>query len=148
MVEQAMARAWVLSFDWRGLRHLRARCPALGLAWLTRNSLAGQERLWWDGPAPEDFGGSVPRAVAAEGGPIWAPEHVDLDPDQLAEAHALGLSVVPWTVNAPENMRRLLRLGVDGLITDRPDLGRQVLVELGFAAPPGRHPIGWTHPSE
>ena len=32
--------------------------------------------------------------------------------------------VVPWTVNRPEDMRRLIRWGVDGLITDRPDLAR------------------------
>ena len=39
----------------------------------------------------------------------------------------LGLRVVPWTVNRPEDMRRLIRWGVDGLITDRPDLARGVL---------------------
>jgi glycerophosphoryl diester phosphodiesterase len=35
--------------------------------------------------------------------------------------------VVPWTVNAPARMRRLIGHGVDGLITDRPDLARAVL---------------------
>jgi glycerophosphoryl diester phosphodiesterase len=41
----------------------------------------------------------------------------------------LGLKVVTWTVNRPEDMRRLIRWGVDGLITDRPDLARCVLTE-------------------
>ena len=56
----------------------------------------------------------------------------------LAEAHELGLRVVPWTVNRQEDMRRLIRWGVDGLITDRPDLARTVLTEEGFPLPPSR----------
>ena len=40
--------------------------------------------------------------------------------EALAEARALGLKVVPWTVNHPAEMRRLIEMGVDGLITDYP----------------------------
>ncbi len=80
----------------------------------------------------------MPRAVAAEGGPIWAPDHHDLTEEALAEAHALGLRVVPWTVNRPEDMRRLIGWGVDGLITDRPDLARVVLADAGLPLPPPR----------
>ncbi|MCX6551071.1 MAG: glycerophosphodiester phosphodiesterase [Acidobacteria bacterium] len=43
-------------------------------------------------------------------------------PEFIARAHDLGVPVVVWTVNAEEDMRRLLEWGVDGLITDRPDL--------------------------
>ena len=39
----------------------------------------------------------------------------------LAKAKSLSLKVIPWTVNRPEDMKRLLELGVDGLITDYPD---------------------------
>ena len=78
------------------------------------------------------------RAVAAEGGPTWGPDHADLTEEAIAEAHALGLRVVPWTVNRPEDMRRLIRWGVDGLITDRPDLARGVLAGAGRALPPSR----------
>ena len=55
-------------FDWRGPRHLRRTRPDLRLAWLTRAETVAKARLWWDGPTPADFGGSVPRAVAAEAG--------------------------------------------------------------------------------
>ena len=43
-------------------------------------------------------------------------------PEFIARAHDAGVSVVVWTVNQPDDMRRLLAWGVDGLITDRPDL--------------------------
>jgi glycerophosphoryl diester phosphodiesterase len=40
----------------------------------------------------------------------------------FAEAHALGLAVIPWTVNEPAMIARLIDMGVDGIISDRPDL--------------------------
>jgi glycerophosphoryl diester phosphodiesterase len=42
---------------------------------------------------------------------------------------AKGFRVVPWTTNEPEKMRSLIRMGVDGIISDRPDLLQQVLKE-------------------
>lgn len=139
--EGVTPRIAVQSFDWRGLRHLRRRRPDVRIAWLTRTDILPQARGWWDGPDPSDFGGSVPRAVAAEGGPIWGPEHGDLTEDSIAEAHALGLLVIPWTVNRREDMRRLVGWGVDGLISDRPDIARSVLAEAGFPLPPSRRAI-------
>lgn len=45
----------------------------------------------------------------------------------LAEARALGIIVIPWTVNEPAMIATLLDMGVDGIISDRPDL---VQIEL------------------
>jgi glycerophosphoryl diester phosphodiesterase len=131
-------RLIVQSFDWRGPRRLHNTRPEIRLAWLTRAAILPQAHTWWDGPHPDDFGGSVPRAVAAEGGPTWGPDYLDLSEAIIAEAHALGLRVVPWTVNHPHDMHRLLRWGVDGLISDRPDLARRVLSEAGLPLPPPR----------
>jgi glycerophosphoryl diester phosphodiesterase len=122
----ASARSVIQSFDWRVLRHLRTTRPALRLGWLTSRATERFARLWWDGASAADFGGSVPRAVAAEGGRLWVAEDAELNPADLTEAHELGLHVIAWTVNAPARMRELADWGVDGLITDRPDLARTV----------------------
>lgn len=130
------------SFDWRAQRHFRRLRPELPLAWLTEPVTIADARSWWGGPHPSDFGGSVPRAVAAEAGSTpaatWAPEYLSLRQEEVAEARGLGLRVVPWTVNDPDAMERLIGWGVDGLITDRPDLAHAALRRLGIAPPAGR----------
>ena len=120
----AAGRVIVEAFDWRVQRHIRRLRPDIRLAWLTRAETVRDAALWWEG---EMVGGSVAAAVAAEGGPVWAPDHADLTQAGIAEAHALGLLVLPWTVNRPADMRRLIGWGVDGLISDRPDLALDVV---------------------
>ena len=44
-----------------------------------------------------------------------------LDEALVRQARLEGLQVIPWTVNAPADMQRLVGWGVDGLITDEPD---------------------------
>ncbi len=131
----ATERTTVQSFDWRALRFLRAIRPVLALGWLTSRETSRSARLWWDGPSPADFGRSVPRTVAAEGGPIWAAEHHELSRARIQEAHELGLRVLAWTVNEPARICALMDWRIDGVITDRPDLAMAVITERGPTAP-------------
>ena len=53
-----------------------------------------------------------------------------VDGELVRRAQLRGLAVNTWTVNEPQRMRQLMELGVNGLITDRPDLALKILAEL------------------
>jgi glycerophosphoryl diester phosphodiesterase len=67
---------------------------------------------------------------------VWSPNARDLTPAAVAEAHAEGLKVIPWTLNDESQMEALVGSGVDGIITDYPDRLRRVLARRGLALPP------------
>jgi len=136
------SRVTVQSFDWRTLLAVQRLAPGVATSCLTAqqrwmdNILAGAS-----GPSPWLAGlalaghGSIPRLVRAAGCGTWSPYFGELNGALVAEAHALGLKVLPWTVNEPAHVRAMLDLGVDGLITDRPDVARRVMAERGMALP-------------
>lgn len=137
------SRATVQSFDWRTLRLLGALAPEIALVALT-DQQPGEDTIEIGKPGPsawlgeldvDDHGGSVPKLVQALGAKAWSPHARDLTPALVVEAHALGLVVIPWTVNDPRDMERAIAAGVDGLITDYPDRLRALLVSKGIAVP-------------
>jgi len=71
------------------------------------------------------------RALAAQV-PIRQGPITIVDRRFLDTAHAAGLHVHVWTIDDPSEMRRLLDLGVDGIMTDRPAVLREVLSERGL----------------
>jgi glycerophosphoryl diester phosphodiesterase len=77
---------------------------------------------WAGGFDAVNYGGSIRKAIKAAGGDGWFPPAGDITPERLAEAHALGLKVGAWTVNAPGDMKRLFAMGLDAVCTDRPDI--------------------------
>jgi glycerophosphoryl diester phosphodiesterase len=126
-----VARSTVQSFDFRTLVHLEQTAPTLQTACLTHEETLG---IGEPGPSPwtagldvDDFGGSIPRLVQRAGCEIWSPHHGELSDDDLADAHALGLRVIVWTVNEPEDIEAALDLGVDGIISDYPPRVREAL---------------------
>lgn len=135
-------RVMVQSFDWRTLQLVQQRAPNIPTVYLTlqvgREPTVFADRAsdWTAGFNPADHGKSVPRTIKAAGGAIWSPYWRDVTPALIAESHALGLKVVVWTVNQPPDMARLIDMGVDGIISDRPDLLRQAASEKGIALPP------------
>jgi glycerophosphoryl diester phosphodiesterase len=138
----ALARTSIQSFDWRTLLRVQKVAPEAETCYLTVET--GEDQIqagrpgaspWLAGLDVDDYGGSLPRLVKAAGGRCWSPSARDLSKERLAEAHRLGLRVVPWTVNQPEEMAALVDLGVDGLISDRPDVARRVMEEKGLPLP-------------
>jgi len=148
LVEEIQARGMagqvsIQSFDWRSLRAAASIAPDIRRVMLTIESpnfdtlergRAGASP-WLAGLDIDEHGGSAPRLVAAAGGQVWSPFWRNVTADTLAEAKALGLQVVPWTVNEPTEMTRLIALGVDGLITDYPDRLRAALAARNLPLP-------------
>lgn len=106
----AVGRCEVSSFDHVSLRRFKMAAPDVPTGVLFTARLI-------DPVAAADLA----RAQALH--PAW-----DLiGPDLVPAAHAHGLAVVAWNVNAPEGMERLAAMGVDAIITDAPDVARRVL---------------------
>lgn len=124
-----LERVCVGSFSGRRLARLRAAlgpglCTSLG-----PRGVAGLRLASWGAPGAGEL-------VRAEGAdcvqvPIRRGIIPLVDRRFIQTAHRSGLPVHVWTVNEPVEMVRLLDLGVDGLMTDRPILLREVLVARG-----------------
>ena len=125
-------RVSIQSFDWRSLQRVQQRAPQIPTIYLTSGNV--KDPAWTAGLRLADYG-SVPRMVKAAGGAVWAPSAGTLTEALVKEAQALGLQVVPWTVNEPADMDRIVGWGVDGLITDYPDRLRAVLQRRGMPLP-------------
>ena len=96
-------RTTIQSFDFRTLKVVEREAPEIATAYLT-------SRRHPD-PAP----------VAQAGAKIWSPDFTILDEKRMSEARCYNLKVVPWTVNEPADIARVLDFGVEGIITDYPD---------------------------
>ena len=131
------ARVTVQSFDWRTLQLVQKLEPTIPTVYLTVQGSSNdntRDPAWTAGFRLAEHG-SVPRMVKAAGGAAWSPNAGALTEALVAEAHALGLQVIPWTVNDPALMDRLIGWGVDGLITDYPDRLREVMGRRGMPLP-------------
>ncbi len=137
-----MDRTSLQSFDWRTLQIARALAPAVPRVCLTTESATSSNVRPgptgvspWTGFDPAALDGSIPKVAKAAGCTTWSPNHQSLTAERLAQAKAEGLLVVPWTVNEPADIERLVDWGVDGLISDYPDRVRTILEGRGLALP-------------
>jgi glycerophosphoryl diester phosphodiesterase len=120
----ALDRVCIGSFSDRRLDRLRRRfgprlCTSLGPLGVLRLRAAS-------------FGlpVGVPRAACVQI-PTDIARHQLVDRSLVSRAHAAGLAVHVWTIDDVGEMSRLLDLGVDGLMTDRPAALRELLVRRG-----------------
>ena len=150
-IDRLVGRTAIQCFDWGVLRRVGEAEPAL-----SRNLLVSPKYLrpsaaapsaWFDGL---EVGADFVRASAEQGFTAISPVHgspfrsgVDdpayepfTTPALVEEAHAVGLTVIPYVVDDEATMRHFVRTGVDGLITNRPDLLREVLTGEGRGVPP------------
>ena len=132
-------RTSIQSFDWAALRLVRAAEPRLRLNAITNTDYLQLNRPgaspWLAGLDIDDFDGSIPAAVTTLGFDAISPSHTILTPAMVVEAHEAGLRVLPYTVDAADTMRWLIEIGVDGMITNRPDVLRSVLAEMDVPLP-------------
>ena len=132
-------RVQILSFDWRTLQAVQRSHPGVPTVYITAQfdsldtvgARSGRDSPWVAGFTHARHG-SIPRMIRAAGGSHWSSFWRELTPELVREAQSLGLKVLAWTVNEPEAMARLLDMGVDGLVTDRPDLAIGLLRERGI----------------
>lgn len=110
VVEQAdfLSRAIFVGFDWRALMRLHQVQPRAEI-WCTSN---------------HDIAGTAPlfNIIRGLGGRGWFPHFSQLTAEAAALARSYDLRLGAWTVNDPDEMRRLRALGVDAICTDCPDI--------------------------
>ncbi|MGW0336432.1 glycerophosphodiester phosphodiesterase [Streptomyces sp. NPDC003011] len=108
----------------RTVRAQRLAGPRLATSYGSRGVLGLRLRSW-------GLPAAVRRSAVAAQVPRTQSGIQVVDHRFLRTAHALGLQVHVWTVNEPEQMHRLLDLGVDGIMTDHIDTLRTVMEDRG-----------------
>ncbi|HMJ70680.1 MAG TPA: glycerophosphodiester phosphodiesterase family protein [Cyclobacteriaceae bacterium] len=103
-------RIVIQSFDFRVLKYWHEKHPEVRLAALVENLNTIDENLKLLGFTPS----------------IYSPEYHLLSKDEIKQCHSKRMRVIPWTVNETKEMEELKSWGVDGLITDYPDMAKQL----------------------
>jgi len=133
--ENFVNRTKILSFDWRVLWYVQNMNVSIPTVYLSHvGSRLNNIKPGQPGPSPwmagidiDDFNGSIPLAIKAAGGSVWAPYYKYVTPKNLKTAHDLGMKVFVWTPDRRYDMNALIKIGVDGIITNRPDILKALL---------------------
>lgn len=132
-------RVVLQSFDWQTLIEMKKLNPNISTSALWQEqpswgrdseSLRRYEKKkspWLGGLDIKDYQRNPVKAAHAIGADIISPYYTEISKQDVDEAHSLGMKVVPWTVNNEKDMTMLLDMGVDGIISDKPWLLKQVL---------------------
>jgi glycerophosphoryl diester phosphodiesterase len=135
----ALSRVIVGSFHERIIRHVRMSNPGAITSCSKREILRFVASRKLAVPLPARCGGAamlVPEIAAGRsyefiGRGVTGGVRI-ITRRLIRSAHRRGMPVLAWTINRPDNMRRLIEWGVDGIITDRIDLLKGVMTEAGL----------------
>lgn len=93
------------SFDWRLLKEIKVQAPHIRVAQLVMNTKKAKKNIEKLGFTPD----------------IYSPYYKLVRKRTIKYLHREGIAVIPWTVNTEKDMEKLIKKGVDGIITDYPD---------------------------
>lgn len=127
-------RVEIESFDWRTFRLVREAEPSIPLVALWDQDTWAPNSPWLAGINAASTDPTL--AAMRAGANILAPEYGAVEAQFVGRAHALGLRVIPWTINDADMMRAQIAAGVDGIMTDYPARLRAVMAECGLPLPP------------
>jgi glycerophosphoryl diester phosphodiesterase len=98
----------IQSFDFRTLKYLHQHYPKIKTAMLVEGKSKSSFRK-----QIKDMGFTPD---------VYSPEFTMVIPDLIKDCHDLNMKIIPWTVNDKEKIKELKKMGVDGIITDYPNL--------------------------
>jgi glycerophosphoryl diester phosphodiesterase len=123
-------RCTIQSFDWRTLEISQKLAPHIATVYLTiqqgnlnnvGEAMQGRASAWTAGLSAKE-NESLAALIKRAGGKVWSPFFRDLTQALIVDSQAIGIAVIPWTVNEKADMERLLAWGVDGIISDYPNV--------------------------
>ncbi|MEL7147229.1 MAG: glycerophosphodiester phosphodiesterase family protein, partial [Bacteroidota bacterium] len=100
----------IQSFDFRVLQYIHEKYPDIRLVALVENSDGVAANLEALGFTPE----------------VYSPWYKMLSKESVDSVHRKNMKLIPWTVNDTTSMRQLIGWGVDGIITDYPNLAQKL----------------------
>lgn len=131
-------RTTIQSFDWRVLAECRRLYKdEVLLAALTEEGPETYYRQegapgcspWMAGLDIDDYNGNYVLAAKDAHADVISPRYDEVTADMVRHAHEQGMKIIPFTVNEREDMIRMIDMGVDGIITDKVELLKSLLVE-------------------
>jgi glycerophosphoryl diester phosphodiesterase len=134
--EKIAERVTVISFDWKILMYFQKIMPEVPTGYVTvtkkdydtiQKNKPGASP-WMAGIDIDEFD-SIPEAVKSAGGTYWVTNYYhaighkkNITSKIVEKAHAIGIKVVVWTPDSKSDMKKLIKTGVDGITTNRPDI--------------------------
>ena len=134
--ENIKKRVTVISFDWKILMYFQEIMPEVPTGYVTITK-KGRDTIqknkpgaspWMAGIDIDEFN-SIPEAVKSAGGTYWITNYYhaighekNITSKIIEKAHDIGIKVIVWTPDSKSDMKKLIKKGVDGITTNRPDI--------------------------